>query len=97
MVIFYVLCGQLELPRQLFDLNVFNGWMVLFLSVSERPVPVEGQPMDPELRKSWGWWKVKKWTVHILNRLYSRYVTDVNISNKKVLLEGLLNFCEHSL
>ncbi|XP_010469688.1 PREDICTED: importin beta-like SAD2 [Camelina sativa] len=63
----------LELPRQLFDLNVFNAWMVLFLSVSERPVPVEGQPLDPELRKSWGWWKVKKWTVHILNRLYSRF------------------------
>uniref|UniRef100_A0A1J3IJ64 Importin beta-like SAD2 n=1 Tax=Noccaea caerulescens TaxID=107243 RepID=A0A1J3IJ64_NOCCA len=63
----------LELPRQLFDLNVFNAWMVLFLSVSERPVPIEGQPMDPELRKSWGWWKVKKWTVHILNRLYSRF------------------------
>ncbi|CAN8285361.1 unnamed protein product [Cochlearia groenlandica] len=63
----------LELPRQLFDLNVFNAWMVLFLGVSERPVPVEGQPLDPELRKSWGWWKVKKWTVHILNRLYSRF------------------------
>ncbi|XP_010542760.1 PREDICTED: importin beta-like SAD2 isoform X1 [Tarenaya hassleriana] len=66
-------CIYLELPRQLFDPNVFNAWMVLFLSVLERPVPVEGQPMDPELRKSWGWWKVKKWTVHILNRLYSRF------------------------
>ncbi|ESQ51750.1 hypothetical protein EUTSA_v10016172mg [Eutrema salsugineum] len=63
----------LELPKQLFDPNVFNAWMALFLSVSERPVPIEGQPMDPELRKSWGWWKVKKWTVHILNRLYSRF------------------------
>ncbi|KAJ4907459.1 Importin beta-like SAD2 [Raphanus sativus] len=48
--------------------------MVLFSSVSERPpVPVEGQSMDPELRKSWGWWKVKKWTVQILNRLFSRF------------------------
>ncbi|KAJ0261946.1 Importin beta-like SAD2 [Hirschfeldia incana] len=63
----------LDLPKQLYDINVFNAWMVLFLSVSERPVPVEGQPMDPELRKSWGWWKVKKWTVQILNRLYSRF------------------------
>ncbi|XP_013636999.1 PREDICTED: importin beta-like SAD2 [Brassica oleracea var. oleracea] len=63
----------LELPKQLADPNVFNAWMLLFLTVSERPVPVEGQPMDPELRKSWGWWKVKKWTVHILNRLYSRF------------------------
>ncbi|GJM85010.1 hypothetical protein PR202_ga00737 [Eleusine coracana subsp. coracana] len=38
-----------------------------------RPVPVEGQPIDPEIRKSWGWWKVKKWTIHILNRLYTRF------------------------
>lgn len=63
----------LELPRHLFDLNMFNAWMVLFLNVLERPVPLESQPTDPELRKSWGWWKVKKWTIHILNRLYTRF------------------------
>ncbi|KAF3551054.1 hypothetical protein DY000_02001677 [Brassica cretica] len=63
----------LELPKKLYDINVFNAWMILFLTVSERPVPVEGQPTDPELRKSWGWWKVKKWTVQILNRLDSRF------------------------
>ncbi|KAJ6795933.1 importin beta-like SAD2 [Iris pallida] len=39
----------------------------------ERPIPLEGQPIDPDLRKSWGWWKVKKWTIHILNRLYTRF------------------------
>ncbi|VFQ64844.1 unnamed protein product [Cuscuta campestris] len=63
----------LEIPKQLFDPNIFNAWMVLFVSMLERPVPQEGQPIDPELRKSWGWWKVKKWTVHILNRLYTRF------------------------
>ncbi|KAJ8493720.1 hypothetical protein OPV22_015441 [Ensete ventricosum] len=63
----------LEIPRQLFDPNVFGSWMVLFLDILERPVPLEGQPCDPEVRKSWGWWKVKKWTIHILNRLYSRF------------------------
>ncbi|OMP00310.1 hypothetical protein CCACVL1_03384 [Corchorus capsularis] len=63
----------LEIPKQLLDPNVFNAWMILFLNVLERPVPLEGQPADPELRKSWGWWKVKKWTVHILNRLYTRF------------------------
>ncbi|XVF84412.1 hypothetical protein PTKIN_Ptkin17bG0035100 [Pterospermum kingtungense] len=63
----------LEIPKQLLDPNVFNSWMMLFLNVLERPVPLEGQPVDPELRKSWGWWKVKKWTVHILNRLYTRF------------------------
>ncbi|XP_010251770.1 PREDICTED: importin beta-like SAD2 [Nelumbo nucifera] len=63
----------LEIPKQLFDPNVFNAWMILFLNILERPVPLEGQPTDPEIRKSWGWWKVKKWTVHILNRLYTRF------------------------
>lgn len=70
----------LEIPKQLFDPNVFNAWMVLFLNILERPVPLEGQPTDPELRKSWGWWKVKKWTVHILNRLYTRF-GDLKLQN----------------
>ncbi|KAK8571534.1 hypothetical protein V6N13_047207 [Hibiscus sabdariffa] len=63
----------LEIPKQLLDPNAFNAWMMLFLNVLERPVPLDGQPVDPELRKSWGWWKVKKWIVHILNRLYTRF------------------------
>ncbi|KAK6930635.1 Importin-beta, N-terminal domain [Dillenia turbinata] len=70
----------LEIPKQLFDPNVFNAWMILFLNILERPVPLEGQPMDPEQRKSWGWWKVKKWTVHILNRLYTRF-GDLKLQN----------------
>ncbi|KAK3029238.1 hypothetical protein RJ639_038845 [Escallonia herrerae] len=70
----------LEIPKQMFNPNVFNGWMVLFLNTLERPVPLEGQPADPELRKSWGWWKVKKWTVHILNRLFTRF-GDLKLQN----------------
>ncbi|PWA89663.1 importin-beta domain, Armadillo-type fold protein [Artemisia annua] len=70
----------LEIPKKLFDPNMFNAWMVLFLNMLERPVPLEGQPTDPELRKSWGWWKVKKWTVHILNRLYTRF-GDLKLQN----------------
>ncbi|KAJ6808075.1 importin beta-like SAD2 [Iris pallida] len=63
----------LEIPKHLFDSNAFDAWMLLFLNMLERPVPLEGQPTDPDLRKSWGWWKVKKWTIHILNRLYTRF------------------------
>ncbi|KAK9932780.1 hypothetical protein M0R45_020003 [Rubus argutus] len=70
----------LEIPKQLFDPNVFNAWMMLFLNILERPVPVEGQPADPDLRKAWGWWKVKKWTTHILNRLYTRF-GDLKLQN----------------
>ncbi|XP_062170456.1 importin beta-like SAD2 [Alnus glutinosa] len=70
----------LEIPKQLFDPNMFSAWMILFLNILERPVPSEGQPTDPELRKSWGWWKVKKWTIHILNRLYTRF-GDLKLQN----------------
>ncbi|GAU17729.1 hypothetical protein TSUD_171170 [Trifolium subterraneum] len=70
----------LEIPKLLFDQNIFNAWMILFLNVLERPVPTEGQPVDPDVRKSWGWWKVKKWTVHILNRLYTRF-GDLKLQN----------------
>ncbi|KAK8960329.1 hypothetical protein KSP40_PGU015226 [Platanthera guangdongensis] len=70
----------LEIPKQLYDPNVFNVWMVHFLNILERSVPLEGQPTDPELRKTWGWWKVKKWTVHILNRLYTRF-GDMKLQN----------------
>ncbi|KAJ4762367.1 Importin beta-like SAD2 [Rhynchospora pubera] len=63
----------LEIPKQLFHFEVFNAWMVLFLTMLERRVPPEGQPTEPDERKSWGWWKVKKWTIHILNRLYTRF------------------------
>ncbi|GAB2230170.1 hypothetical protein Drorol1_Dr00014427 [Drosera rotundifolia] len=70
----------LEIPKQLYDANVFNAWMVLLLNILERPVPIEGQPADPEQRKAWGWWKVKKWTIHILNRLYTRF-GDMRLQN----------------
>jgi hypothetical protein len=32
-----------------------------------------GQPSDVDLRKSWPWWKAKKWVLHIAYRLFSRY------------------------
>ncbi|KAK9932773.1 hypothetical protein M0R45_019996 [Rubus argutus] len=79
----------LEIPKQLFDPNVFNAWMMLFLNILERPVPVEGQPADPDLRKAWGWWKVKKWTTHILNRLYTRF-GDLKLQIQKTDLTNLV-------
>jgi hypothetical protein len=33
----------------------------------------EGQPEDVELRKGWPWWKLKKWVLHVVNRMFSRF------------------------
>lgn len=30
-------------------------------------------PADPDARKSWGWWKAKKWVMHIAYRLFNRW------------------------
>jgi hypothetical protein len=29
-------------------------------------------PSDPDARKAWQWWKLKKWVLHIAYRLFSR-------------------------
>jgi hypothetical protein len=31
------------------------------------------QPVDIDARNAWPWWKVKKWAVQIMSRLFSRY------------------------
>ncbi|XP_018682806.2 importin beta-like SAD2 isoform X1 [Musa acuminata AAA Group] len=64
---------NLDIPHQLLNPKLFSPWMALFLNLLERPVPLEGQPSDPHLRQSWDWWKVKKWTIHILNRLSTKF------------------------
>lgn len=33
----------------------------------------QGQPTTIEERNAWPWWKVKKWSVQIMSRLFSRY------------------------
>mmetsp|Transcript_3164 Transcript_3164/g.3583 ORF Transcript_3164/g.3583 Transcript_3164/m.3583 type:complete len:1068 (+) Transcript_3164:211-3414(+) len=33
----------------------------------------QGQPTSIEERNAWPWWKVKKWAVQIMSRLFSRY------------------------
>ncbi|KAH7428022.1 hypothetical protein KP509_10G071600 [Ceratopteris richardii] len=63
----------LEIPKQLHDPTLFSAWMSCFHRILEMAVPSDGQPVDPDQRKVWGWWKVKKWTIQIINRLYNRF------------------------
>ncbi|GBG85770.1 hypothetical protein CBR_g40497 [Chara braunii] len=63
----------LEIPKYLQDSTNFMAWMTCLHTLIERPVPTEGQPVDPELRKTWAWWKLKKWTLHIIDRLFTRF------------------------
>ncbi|KAG9148191.1 hypothetical protein Leryth_014126 [Lithospermum erythrorhizon] len=63
-------CDEIDL----FDSNIFNSWMVLFLNILERPVPLEGQPTDLDHRKNERMVEVKEWTLRILNHLYTCFL-----------------------
>eukprot|EP00898_Chlorokybus_atmophyticus_P004844 jgi/Chlat1/5360/Chrsp35S05283 len=63
----------LEIPPLLREHTTFSAWMVAFHTLLSMPVPTEGQPVDLEARQQWVWWKCKKWTLHIVNRLFNRY------------------------
>lgn len=53
--------------------QTFIAWMNIFQALVTITFPEEAQPRDRVDREAWPWWKVKKWALHICNRLFSRY------------------------
>jgi len=68
----------MAIPPCLLQHDQFVGWMTCFHTLIVMPVPTEGMPVDVDQRPTWPWWKVKKWVLHITNRLFSRY-SDPNV------------------
>lgn len=55
-------------------------WFDILTAALKKPLPEAstglqptGQPVDVDERNAWPWWKVKKWSVQIMSRLFSRY------------------------
>jgi len=55
-------------------------WFEVIRVILSKPLPEAStglpplnQPKDEAERNSWPWWKVKKWSVQIMSRLFSRY------------------------
>jgi importin-7 len=55
-------------------------WFDILTSALQKPLPEAStgleprdQPRDVSARNAWPWWKVKKWAVQIMSRLFSRY------------------------
>ena len=55
-------------------------WFDILTRALQKPLPEastglepRGQPTEVEARNAWPWWKVKKWSVQIMSRLFSRY------------------------
>ena len=60
--------------------QAMQPWFDVLKIVLSKPLPEgctglepKGQPEAVEERNAWPWWKVKKWSVQIMSRLFSRY------------------------
>lgn len=63
----------LDIPPNLMRADVFGAWITCMHQIIVMPVPEEGQPTEKSERKHFPWWKAKKWSLHIANRMFSRY------------------------
>jgi hypothetical protein len=52
-----------------------NLWFTAFAQLLQKPLPEEGQPSDPELRRKDPWWQVKKWVARVITHFIQRYGT----------------------
>lgn len=68
---------QYSLPLALFTQEFFTQWMEVFRQVLERPLPEQLVPqlasMEASKRDELPWFKAKKWTLHILVRVFERF------------------------
>ena len=54
-------------------LDILQRALVKPLPEASEGIEPQGQPTSIEERNAWPWWKVKKWAVQIMSRLFSRY------------------------
>jgi len=78
--IFYALV-QYFLPLDLITKEIFASWMELVRQVADRPVPEACDGVDEEDRPELAWWKCKKWSLHIIVRIFERYGSPGNVTS----------------
>lgn len=73
-----------------------NFWFHMMASILQKDLPEAssgmepvGQPIEPEDRAQWPWWKLKKWAFKIMCLFIQRY------GNPKVCNEEHVQFAEH--
>lgn len=69
----YFALTQYILPLDLINKDVFAQWMEICRQIIQRPVPAAALQPDEDERPDLPWWKCKKWSMHILLRMFERY------------------------
>lgn len=72
---------QFSLPLAILTRETFQQWMTLIIEVAKRDVPeVAQKDVDVEERPRLIWWKCKKWSLHLMARIFERYGSPNNVS-----------------
>jgi len=75
----YFAYTQNYLPMKILTKEVFTAWMEAIRQIIERAIPAEAEAVDEDERCELACWKLKKWAVHILSRLFERYGSPGNV------------------
>nr|CAG8481704.1 10796_t:CDS:10 [Entrophospora candida] len=72
-----------ELPKPLQDSTFIGHWLGLLLKLVDKQIPQELIPQydDVEERRNFIWYRVQKWSCHVIDRLFSRYGNPAQLSS----------------
>lgn len=84
---------QYSLPLAILTRDTFSQWMTLIIEIAKRDVPETAQKdVDPEDRPDLIWWKCKKWSLHLMARIFERYGSPNNVNKEyKSFAEWYIN------
>jgi hypothetical protein len=71
---------QCELPKSLAEEQSLVAWGSIFIQAVQKDVSSSLISDDKERWQKAPWWKAKKWAFSCLSKLFSRYVSPVNVS-----------------
>jgi hypothetical protein len=69
---------QFILPLDVLDQHSMSTWIEISNVILTRSVPDHVEQIDKDERAELSWWKIKKWAIRLLNRIFDRYGTPAN-------------------
>jgi hypothetical protein len=69
---------QFILPLDVLDKHSVGNWIEISNAILTRAVPDNVEQIDKDERPELSWWKVKKWAIRIMCRMFERYGTPSN-------------------
>jgi hypothetical protein len=79
--IFYTFI-QFLLPLDVLNNDAMRNWIESCNLILQTPIPAYADQVDNDEKPDLSWWKVKKWALRILNRIFERYGTPTLVTKE---------------